>query len=69
MSVATQIAAIEAAIEKGALEVEDENGRRVRYHSLDLMIAALSRLKANQAGSSTAFGMGFRKIIPHGSVR
>ena len=57
MSTATQIAAIESALDVGAVSVTDENGRTVNYGSRRDMLDALSRLKSAQQQS--AAGRGF----------
>ena len=53
MSTATQIAALEAALETGAVSITDENGRTVNYGSRADTIAALAVLKAVLQESST----------------
>ena len=66
MSIATRIAALEAAIEKGVRQVQDENGRTVQYHSLPHMMAALASLQAQDAAADTS-GFKFSKVIAPGA--
>ncbi len=67
MSVSSQIAALEAAIEAGVKSIT-ENGRTVTYHSLDEMLKAVGNLKAQQAASSG--GQGFRFVpLAHGDAK
>jgi len=56
MAVADQIAAIESALEIGAVSVTDENGRTVNYGTRKGMLDALGRLKASQQQSSAGRG-------------
>lgn len=51
MSITTQIAAIEAALDTGATSVTDENGRTANYGSRKDMLDALDRLKGQQEGA------------------
>lgn len=67
MSTATQIAALEAAIEAGVKTVV-ENGRTITYHSLTEMQAALARLYSQQ--NMTASGRAFALTkVAHGDAK
>jgi len=59
MTVATQIAALEAALATGAVSVTDENGRSVNYGNRKDTAAALAALKATQqeAAAGRAFAI------------
>ena len=56
MSVATQIAALETAIEAGVRTVT-EGGRTITYHSLSEMETALQGLHTRQATSGGGLGV------------
>jgi len=59
MSVATQIAAIEAALEIGARSTTDESGRRIEFHSLRDMLDALAALNSQEQTSGTGRNFAF----------
>lgn len=67
MSTATQIAALEAAIETG-IKTVTENGRTVTYHSLAEMQNALSRLHAQQNATTSGRTFALTKIA-HGDAK
>ena len=67
MSTATQIAAIEAALETGAMTVTDENGRTVNYGTRKDMLDALARLNAARDHASAGRGFAINTLKSSGT--
>ena len=67
MSLATRIAALEAAIGTGALSVTDENGRSVRYANPSELLGALAALKGQERLAAGGSPLAYRKVA-HGSA-
>ena len=67
MSIATQIEAMERALEKGVLKIKDGK-REFTYANPADLVAALDKLKAQQAATSGSNRRGF-KISKFKSVR
>lgn len=60
LTVAEQIAALEAMLPKAGLDIQ-ENGRRVRYPTADQILQAIAALRTNQRAASGRLGFKFLK--------
>ena len=67
MALADRVAALEAALEAGVLEVQ-EDGRTVRYPSPDAITRALAALYAQRTAAATGWAWALTKLKPPGTV-